>query len=213
MKKLICLVLIIVICLCACGGKEKIPAFETAEEVQSYLTERNGSYLSSDENTGDISPEIRFENAQNGQSPYATVITCSDSRVPAEHIFGAGIGELFVIRTAGNVIGDYELGSVEYGAEHLGTKLVVVLGHTQCGAVDAALSGGAHGNIEKITDEILSCLPEGCDDSREAEILNVKNSINRIMESEIMQELTESGEVKVLGAIYDIVTGKVEFLA
>ena len=70
------------------------------------------------------------------------IVTCSDSRVPAEHIFSAGIGELFVIRTAGNVIGTYELGSVEYGAEHLHAPIVVVLGHTGCGAISAALSFG-----------------------------------------------------------------------
>ena len=160
---------------------------------------------------GDISAGRRMDTAENGQHPYAVVITCSDSRVPAEHIFGAGLGDIFVIRTAGNVIGEFELGSVEYGAEHLHCKLVLVLGHTHCGAVDAAINGGAHGNIAKITDEISACLPEGCD-AREAEILNVKNSISRIMESEIMQELLDKGETKVLGAIYDIESGEVNLL-
>ena len=105
----------------------------------------------------------REDTSENGQHPYAVIVTCSDSRVPAEHIFNAGIVELFFIRTAGNVIGDYALGSVEYGAEYLGTKLIVVLGHTNCGAVDAALHGGAHGAIATITDEISACLPVDCD--------------------------------------------------
>lgn len=171
----------------------------------------NNDYVSSGKNNGDISKEKRQDTTTNGQHPYATVITCSDSRVPAEHIFNAGIGEIFTIRTAGNVIGDYELGSVEYGAEHLGTQIVVVLGHTNCGAVGATLEGGEHGNIAKITDEIASCLPEDVT-STEAEVLNVENSIKRIMASEEMAHLVEEGKVKVVGAIYDIETGKVNFL-
>lgn len=185
-------------------------SFENAESVLEYLSEQNEIYVSEGKNHGNISTEKRTDTSENGQHPYAVIITCSDSRVPAEHIFNAGIGELFVIRTAGNVIGDFELGSVEYGAEHLGTKLVVVLGHTNCGAVDAAINGGAHGNIEKITEEISACLPENCD-PREAEIINVRNSIERINASEIMHELAEEGTA-VVGAIYDIETGKVEFL-
>lgn len=184
---------------------------ETAEQAKELLINGNNDYVSSGKNTGDISKEKRQDTTTNGQHPYATVITCSDSRVPAEHIFNAGIGEIFTIRTAGNVIGDYELGSVEYGAEHLGTPIVVVLGHTNCGAVGATLEGGAHGNIAKITDEIASCLPKDVT-STEAEVLNVENSIKRIMASEEMAHLVEEGKVKVVGAIYDIETGEVTFL-
>ncbi len=213
MKKIIISALIMsLLCLYSCGSKTVVPeSFETPQSVIDYMIEGNNKYVNNGKNTGDISENVRKDTANNGQSPYAVVITCSDSRVPPEHVFNAGIGELFVIRTAGNVIGDYELGSVEYGAEHLHTKLVLVLGHTNCGAVDAALSGGAHGYIEKITDEISSCLPEGCD-AREAEILNVKNSIAEIMKSEIMQEMTESGAVEIRGAVYNIESGEVEFL-
>ena len=215
MKKIILLLvaLSVMLSFSACKKAEYkavTESFENAGSVLEYLSEQNGIYVSEGKNSGNISAEKRTETFENGQNPYAVVITCSDSRVPAEHIFNAGIGELFVIRTAGNVIGDFELGSVEYGAEHLGAKLVVVLGHTNCGAVDAAINGGAHGNIEKITDEISAVLPENCD-PREAEILNVKNSIERINASEIMHELEEEGTV-VVGAIYDIETGKVEFL-
>lgn len=186
-------------------------AFSDGKSILAYMQEQNALYRESADNTGDLSAEKREDTAANGQQPYAVVVTCSDSRVPAEHIFNAGIGELFVIRTAGNVIGDYELGSVEYGAEHLGTPLVLVLGHTNCGAVDAAIHGGAHGSIAAITDEISSRLPEGCD-AREAERLNVENSISRIMSSEIMQELAENGAVSVAGAIYDIESGEVTVL-
>ena len=216
MKKIIIFMLAFALCFALFGCAQNkdyktLPeSFEDAESVLNYLLEQNEIYVKSGANSGNISAEKREDTFSNGQHPYAVVITCSDSRVPAEHIFNAGIGELFVIRTAGNVIGDFELGSVEYGAEHLGTKLVVVLGHTNCGAVDAAINGGAHGNIEKITDEISSCIPENCD-PREAEILNVENSIDRILESEIMQELCEEGTA-VVGAIYNIETGKVEFI-
>lgn len=109
------------------------------------------------------------------------------------------------------MIGDYELGSVEYGAEHLHSKVVLVLGHTGCGAVDAAMNGGAHGYIETITDEISACLPKGCT-PREAEIKNVENSIRRLGQSEILRELEEKGEVLIQGAIYNISTGTVEYL-
>lgn len=214
-----CMVLLLA-CLLAvgmygCAGTDKakeLPGeFADAQSVLAYLEEQNEIYVQTGKNGGDLSENKRKDTAENGQHPYAVVVTCSDSRVPAEHIFNAGIGELFVIRTAGNVIGDHALGSVEYGMEHLGAKLVVVLGHTHCGAVDAALNGGAHGYIATITDEISACLPTQCD-PREAEKLNVENSISCIMASEIVTELTEMGDARIVGAIYDIESGTVEFL-
>ena len=216
MKKYILLLLVALLSIgtlgCARTAQMKeIPAeFADAQSVQAYLEEQNAVYVKTGRNGGDISNLKRKDTTDNGQKPYAVIVTCSDSRVPAEHIFNAGIGELFVIRTAGNVIGDHALGSVEYGVEHLGAKLVVVLGHTNCGAVDAALNGGAHGNIATITDEISACLPDGCG-PREAEILNVENSISRIMASEIISECIETGASRVVGAIYDIESGTVKF--
>ena len=211
----ILLVCLIVAGLSGCAGADKtkeLPAnLDDAQSILEYLEQQNEIYVKTGKNGGDQSEEKRMDTAGNGQHPYAVIVTCSDSRVPAEHIFNAGIGELFVIRTAGNVIGDHALGSVEYGAEHLGAKLVIVLGHTHCGAVDAALNGGAHGAIATITDEISACLPQGCD-AREAEKLNVENSISRIMESEIIAQLVQGGETLVVGAIYDIESGDVEFL-
>lgn len=192
--------------------KKEITAVSTPDEVKEFLIKNNAQYVETGKNIGDISAEKRQDLTDNGQHPYATIITCSDSRVPVEHVFNAGLGEIFTIRSAGNVIGDFELGSVEYGAEHLGTPLVVVLGHTNCGAVAATLEGGATGAIKNITDEIESCLPEEEVTSTEAEILNVNNSIARIMESEEMQHLVEEGHVKVVGAIYDITSGEVTFL-
>ena len=216
MKKWISILLLCLIAAglsgCACADKTKeLPAnFADAESILDYLQQQNEIYAQEGKNCGDLSKEKRVDTAENGQHPYAVIVTCSDSRVPAEHIFNAGIGELFVIRTAGNVIGDHALGSVEYGVEHLDAKLVIVLGHTNCGAVDAALNGGAHGAIATITDEIGACLPDGCD-PREAEKLNVENSISRIMNSEIIAELAHDGEVRIVGAIYNIESGVVEF--
>ena len=126
-------------------------------------------------------------------------------------IFGAGIGELFVIRIAGNVIDDHALGSVEYGAEHLHAKAVLVLGHTGCGAVEAALTGSAHGYIKTITDEISSGLSQGIS-AEQAEILNVFGSVERIRESEIMRSLEADGSVVIQGALYDTFSGQVEYI-
>lgn len=132
--------------------KEKITI--PAKEALNRLTQGNTKYLTAKVNTGDISAEIRTKTYIDGQSPYAVIVTCSDSRVIPESIFSAGIGELFVIRVAGNVVGDIELGSIEYAVSHLHTQLVVVMGHTHCGAVSATLQGKADGHTKSITDEI-----------------------------------------------------------
>ena len=113
----------------------------SASEAKNRLIEGNRLYLDAASSGADISPAKRKETAENGQYPYAIVVTCSDSRVIPESIFSAGIGELFVIRVAGNVLDDHQLGSIEYAADHLGTKLIVLLGHTKCGAVGAAIEG------------------------------------------------------------------------
>lgn len=103
------------------------------------LVEGNRRYLNARSCSGDISPSIRLRTFTEGQSPFATVFTCSDSRVIPEAIFDSGIGDLFVVRTAGNTLSDSALGSVEYAVRHLGCPLVLVLGHTGCGAVTSAI--------------------------------------------------------------------------
>ncbi len=190
--------------------KEK-PILNNPDDVIEHLRWSNSIFMETDQNNGDISQNVRRDTSQNGQKPYAVIVTCSDSRVPPEHIFCAGIGELFVIRTAGNVIGNFELGSIEYGAEHLNAKLILVLGHTGCGAVAAAISGHAEGHISHILDEINGGI-SGNDNPTECEILNVRNSINKIQQSEIIKHLEHDGLVKVVGAIYSICDGKVTFL-
>lgn len=176
-----------------------------AQESLERLKSGNQSYLTAEKNSGDISPAIREKTYLNGQHPYAIIVTCADSRVIPESIFSAGIGELFVIRAAGNVIDNVQLGSIEYAAGHLGCPLVVVLGHSKCGAVDAAVNGAPHGFIKFITDEIKAAVGTEKDDIS-ACCKNVRRSVNRIKESLHIDGL------KVVGALYRIDSGKVEFL-
>lgn len=186
------------------------PTITSPEEAIAHLKAGNEMFQAAVTNQGDISPEVRADNATNGQHPYAVIITCSDSRVPPEHIFLAGVGDLFVIRTAGNVVDDFELGSIEYGAEHLHAKVVVVMGHSHCGAVGAAIDGHADGHIQNIVDEIKLGIGDE-QDSDAAERLNITQSKNRIMESEIITHMVEAGELQVVEAKYDIDTGLVTF--
>lgn len=181
-----------------------------ASDALDKLSKGNAKYLESKTNSGDISKEIRKETCLRGQNPYAIIITCSDSRVIPESIFSAGIGELFVIRVAGNVIDSHQLGSIEYAADHLGCKLVIVLGHTHCGAVDAAIHHNPDGHIKYITDEISLAIGEETDGYR-ASCLNVFHSVKRIEENLDIQKL-EAGGLVVMGAMYDIETGEVSFL-
>lgn len=177
----------------------------SAKEALKKLQEGNAKYLDAAVGSGDISQAIRKDTCENGQHPYAIIITCADSRVIPESIFMAGIGDLFVIRVAGNVINDFQLGSVEYAAEHLGCKLAVVLGHTHCGAVGAAIGGGAGGFTKAITDEIKSAIGNEADDYR-ACCLNVENS-----KKKIDGNIHISG-FEAVGAVYNIEDGSVEFL-
>lgn len=203
--------------LVACGNEEVEETtvmyyeFETAEEVKAYLLEGNENYQSDYLVSNGASEEVRTYTAENGQMPYAVVVTCSDSRVVPEYIFDTGINELFVISNAGNVIGDYDLGSVEYGVEHLGCKLVVILGHESCGAVAATIEGGVHGYMESFVTEISSAIGDTTD-TTEAEYLNIQNSIDECMKSDIVAEAVESGEVKIVGAYYSITDGSVTFI-
>ena len=120
----------------------------------------------------------------------------------------AGIGEIFTIRTAGNVIGSFELGSIEYAAEHLGVRLILVIGHTVCGAVDAALKGGADSYIKNIADEIKTAIGDETD-PEVCEKLNVYNSIGKIEKSPIIKELMEKDGLRILGGHYYNKSGKV----
>ena len=182
----------------------------TANDALEKLKAGNEIYINSSLNPSDISSAVRKKLYSEGQNPYAVIITCSDSRVIPENIFMTGIGDLFVIRVAGNVIGNHQLGSIEYAAGHLGCKLIVVLGHTHCGAVDAAINHNPEGYIKYTTDEIRLAIGDEKDDYK-ACCLNVNRSISVIEDSLDLKRGEEHG-VKVLGAVYHIEDGKVEFL-
>lgn len=177
----------------------------TLKEIYQRLKEGNQIFLLSKQNQGDVSPEIRKETALHGQHPFATVICCSDSRVIPEDIFNVGIGELFVIRVAGNVASPSVLGSIEYAIHHLHTPLVLVLGHTHCGAVDAAIHHQKEGYVGELTKPIMEEIGNE-QDEREASILNAIGQVD------VIQEKLDCDGVDVVAALYDIETGEVQFL-
>ncbi len=182
----------------------------SAQQALERLRDGNRRYLDAKREIGDISKRLRLETSEKGQSPYAIVIACSDSRVIPEAIFNAGIGELFVIRVAGNVMDNHQLGSIEYASEHLGTKLIVVLGHTHCGAVDAAINHDPEGYIRYITDDIRSAIGKETDPYR-ASCLNALHCV-KVIEGSLEIQREEAEGLKVVGAMYDIETGEVRFL-
>ena len=182
-----------------------------AQMALKRLQAGNQAYLDAVSAKGDISPAIRRKTCQKGQHPYAVIVTCSDSRVIPESIFCAGIGELFVIRIAGNVMDDHQLGSVEYAVQHLGCRLILVMGHTHCGAVDAAIHHAPEeGYIKFITDEIKRAIGEETDEEK-ASRLNVANSVRRIESCLGIRQAEEDGGLKVAGALYHLESGEVEF--
>ena len=181
----------------------------SASEAKIRLIEGNRKYIDARTNPGDISLEKREETAKNGQEPYAIILCCSDSREIPEAIFSAGIGDLFVIRVAGNVVDSHQLGSIEYAADHLGCKLILVLGHTHCGAVDAAINHDPDGHIKYITDDIKEAIGTERDPYR-ASCLNVCHCVEHIEANTDIRLLEEHG-LKVEGALYDIETGEVKF--
>lgn len=181
------------------------------ETALNRLIAGNKEYLIAKEGKGDISEEIRILTHEYGQKPYAIVIACSDSRVIPEKIFMVGIGEIFTIRVAGNVIGDFELGSIEYAAGHLGVKLIMVMGHSRCGAVDAAIHNAGHDSIVHITDEIRRAIGTETDPVC-CEKMNIRHSMEQIKKSPLLQTSIKDGSLKIVGAYYHTRSGKVEIL-
>ncbi len=174
------------------------------DDVRRRLVEGNEAYRSRGAFGGRVDAALRQELAD-GQRPYAIVVSCSDSRVLPEAIFSAGLGELFVIRVAGNVIGEEALGSIQYAHEHLGCGLAVVLGHTGCGAVHAAVSGGAGGYAGALIRPILDVACD-CSDERDVAIAHARAGAERIREAFPDADLTAAP------ALYDIVSGTVTWL-
>ncbi|MBR1702481.1 MAG: carbonic anhydrase [Lachnospiraceae bacterium] len=183
----------------------------SAQYAKEKLVEGNKAYVASRKACCEASTETLLRLVKEGQRPYAIIVACSDSRVIPEVIFQAGLGDLFVIRVAGNVMESHQLGSIEYAAEHLGTGLIVVLGHDHCGAVDAALNHQPEGYIKYITDEIVKAIGDEKDEVK-ACCLNVKHSCEIIEHSLQIQKDEKEYGLQVLGAIYHLEDGTVEFL-
>jgi carbonic anhydrase len=168
-----------------------------------------------------VQKEVLAELAK-GQQPYATILGCSDSRVPPELVFDAGFGELFVVRVAGNVLGPSILGTLQYAGTHLHTPLFVVLGHEGCGAVQAALASKLHGTrqrsrIEVLLENILPAL-DGLDETQPPEALlrsaveaNVRHTVRTLLETPEGRARAAEGGVMLVGAVYDLESGRVRF--
>ncbi|MGE5679302.1 MAG: carbonic anhydrase [Bacillota bacterium] len=189
---------------------------ETGDASLQRLIEGNNRYLSGNLKQKDF-PKERGEQVS-GQKPYAIVLTCADSRVPPEIIFDEDLGDIFVIRVAGNVIDDVTLGSVEYAAEHLNAPLLLIMGHTSCGAVKATLDGGHFSKgISSITKRIQHAVKQAknqSEDKKEQLTMAIKNNvvdqmIECVKSSSIIKELEHEGKLKIAGGIYDIHTGQV----
>ena len=154
-----------------------------------------------------------------GQHPHAEILSCADSRVPPEIIFDQGLGDLFVVRVAGNVATDTEIGSLEYGAEHLHISLLVVLGHENCGAVTAAVQGG---NTEGHIAALINLIKPAVDKSRgmpgdpvaNAVRSNVQMVVQQLRSSTpVLSELVAHGKLKIVGGVYSLETGEVTWLS
>lgn len=193
----------------------------TFEVAENAIIEGNKRFVSGDLAKKDLSLDERTNLSENGQHPFATIITCSDSRVSPELIFDQGLGDLFVIRDAGNVAGTLEIGSVEYAVEHAKTPLVIVMAHDKCGAVDATIKGGeATPSLQAIIDIIKPSLNKVKAENKdmsdkeiasEVENENAKVTVNELLKSTVIKELVDSGKLKVVAAKYHLESGEVEF--
>ena len=194
-----------------------------AQAALKLLRDGNARWVAAQNDNPNTDKGRRADVAAAGQHPFATILTCADSRVPVEYIFDRGVGDLFVLRVAGNVINTDGAGTIEYGAEHLHSKLLVVMGHTKCGAVQATVQGAkVEGNIAALVEHIKPAADRASKDSdgkKPEEVVaaavkeNVWQSVFDLLRtSPETCRLVKSGELKVVGAVYDIASGKVEWL-
>ena len=192
----------------------------TGAEAMQKLLEGNARYVSGNVSHQDQYVVERRSELISSQHPFAIVVGCSDSRVPPEAVFDQGLGDIFVVRTAGQVLDNASLGSIEYAVEHLGVPLVVVLGHDSCGAVTAAVKGGeAPGHLESLVESIQPAVDEAKKLNNEGELLNnsiddnIKNIQKDLKSAEpILSEKVQKGELKVVGARYHLDTGVVQII-
>lgn len=199
----------------------------SAKAALERLREGNVRFASDTRSVASLVTQLKRTEHAASQSPFATILTCSDSRVPAEMIFDQGIGDLFVIRVAGNVVAPSLIGSVEFAAATFSTRLAVVMGHTSCGAVKATIdvlrnaTSLPSDNIRDIVDRIrpaAKTVIEASGTKTDAEVLqqavraNVRTSADHLRHgSRILEDMVRTGQVAVVGAEYDLSTGLVDF--
>jgi carbonic anhydrase len=200
----------------------RAPPTFTADEALARLKSGNSRFVSGNVRFPTAQKEILAELAK-GQQPYTTILGCSDSRVPPELVFDAGFGELFIVRVAGNVLGPSIKGTLQYADAHLHTPLFVVMGHEGCGAVEAAIASKFHGtqqrsrievllkNILPALDDLDATLPPD-DLLRAAVEANVRWTMRRVRASPEGKARAEEGVMKLVGAVYELDTGRVRFL-
>jgi carbonic anhydrase len=199
----------------ACASEDKSGI--TGEQALQNLMEGNARYASGNASHPDQSVERRSELIA-GQHPFAVIVGCSDSRVPPEVIFDQGLGDIFVIRTAGQVLDDVAIGSIEYAVEHLAVPLVIVLGHDSCGAVTATVMGGeAEGHLDSIVNFIEPAVNDASEMGSASDLLNnsidnnVYNIVDELKDSQpILSEKVENGELLIVGARYHLESGEIE---
>lgn len=193
----------------------------TPDHVISGLKEGNKRFVEGDLTARDHTVQIR--KTVGGQFPKAVILSCVDSRVPVEDVFDKGIGDIFVARVAGNFVNEDILGSMEFGCKVSGSKVILVLGHEHCGAVKAAVDNVKLGNItamlSKIRPAVASVVYEGDRTSKNEEFVhlvcesNIRKTIQDIRtNSPILKEMEDQGEIKIIGGVYDMDTGEVDFI-
>ncbi len=195
-------------------GQEKSAV--TAEQAWERLKNGNEKFVADQSLPPMLGAERRQEVAK-GQRPFAIVLACADSRVAPEYIFNQGLGDIFVLRVAGNIADPYVLGSMEYALEHLHSPLIVVLGHSKCGAVDAAIGENKPaGNLGKLIDEVHvgKDLPLDKPAALDAAIANnVRHQAELLTKrSDVVKEFLEHKKLRIVSGVYSLATGKVEWL-
>ena len=198
---------------------EKTQSKITPQKALKMLMEGNARYVENRGNVRDLQDQVK--KTSKGQYPFAVILSCIDSRVPVELVFDQGIGDVFSARVAGNVVNEDMLGSIEYGCKVAGSKIVLVLGHSSCGAVTAACKDVKLGNItpllSKIQPAVKQVMKKGVklspDIIQKVSDVNVSYGISRIRkESKILADMEKKGEIMILGAMYDVKNGTVSIL-
>ena len=196
----------------------------TPNKAIELLKEGNQRFVDSNMANRDLLDQVN--DTASGQYPFATVLSCIDSRVSAELIFDQGVGDIFSARVAGNIVNEDLLGSIEFACKLAGTKVLVILGHTACGAVKGACDGAKLGNLTILLDKILPAVnavsqpsdpsqrnSKNIDFVNDVAVKNVHMTIENTRNmSPVLKEMEDNGEIKIVGAMYDINNGKVTFL-